>query len=96
MRTAEGVKKESLFLNRSRMDIIATILHEAKEGANKTHIMYRSNLSFRQLRTYLALLLNTELLRTVPERGGKIKFQTTKKGRAFLQSYNNLKILLAI
>jgi len=93
----EWVERELGFLHRSRMDIVANILREAVGGATKTRIMYRCNLSFRQLQAYLDLLLNTGLLRTIfeGEKGSNAAFQTTIKGRAFLQAYRNLKALLA-
>lgn len=93
----EGVKSLG-FLHRSRMDILANILREAVGGAKKTHIMYRCNLSFRQLQTYLDLLLSTGLLRTISEEEKSSKLnllETTIKGRAFLQAYHDLIALLA-
>ena len=79
------------------MGIVANILREAVGGAKKTHIMYRCNLSFRQLQTYLDLLLNTGLLIiSEEEKSSKANLlETTIKGRAFLQAYCNLIDLLA-
>jgi predicted transcriptional regulator len=79
------------------VDIIANILSEAAEGAKKTHIMYKSNLSFRQLQAYLDFLLDRGLLMRSESGGGGNPnlFQTTAKGRAFLQAYRDLKALLA-
>ena len=91
------VEDESRFSHRGRVDIIANILREAAKGAKKTHIMYRSNLSFRQLQTYLDFLLDRGLLRRL-ERGsggGSGLFQTTAKGQAFLRAYRDLEVLLA-
>ena len=92
------VKVEGLTsAHRSRIDIIADILDAADEGVRKTHIMYRCNLSFKQLETYLDLLLNRGLLKTVPE-GGKNSyarsFEITDKGQILLQAYQSLKDLL--
>lgn len=84
-------------LHRSRIDIIANVLNVAVEGAKKTHIMYRCNLSFRQLQVYLELLLDRGLLRKVSGSGNREEarlFETTKKGRAFLDAYGNIKVLL--
>jgi len=78
------------------VDIIANILSEANEGAKKTHIMYKSNLSFRQLQAYLDFLLDRGLL-TMSEEGSEGNpnlLKTTAKGRAFLRAYRNLKALL--
>ena len=91
------VEDELGFSHRSRADIIASILRAAVRGAKKTHIMYRCNLSFGQLQTYLGILLDRGLLRVAESgRGGNpILFQTTAKGRAFLRAYRDLQALLA-
>jgi predicted transcriptional regulator len=84
-------------LNRSRIDIIADILGVSGEGAKKTHIMYRCNLSFRQLHAYLNLLVDRKLLRKVvrKESSRQELYETTPKGKAFLQAYKSIKALLA-
>ena len=82
---------------RSQMDIMASILNEAVKGTKKTRIMYRCNLSHRQLQRYLKLLLGMELLRSVSkkESGKTYYFKTSAKGRAFLDAYRKLKALMA-
>ena len=81
------------------MDIIANILTAADDGARKTHIMYRCNLSFKQLHVYLAFLKDRRLLKSVPirteEKNDSFAYQTTGKGRAFLQSYSDIRALLS-
>jgi len=70
----------------------------AVEGAKKTHIMYGCNLSFRQLQTYVNLLLNRGLLKTVSGTrgdGNPAFLQTTARGQSFLRVYQNLAGLLA-
>jgi len=74
---------------RDRLFIIAEILDIAKDGALKTQIMYKANLSFSQLNTYLKLLLETKLLEIV-EKGGKNIYKTTKKGCEYMQSYKEV------
>jgi len=85
-------------LHRSRIDIIANILQAATEGAKKTHIMYQCNLSFRQLQAYLDLLVEMGFLEYITlktERQSDSQlFETTRKGKAFIQAYHNLKALL--
>jgi len=44
-------------LHRGRMDIMENILRVANPGAKKTRIMYRCNLSFKQLNVYLRRFL---------------------------------------
>jgi len=83
--------------HRSHIDIIADILDAAVDGAKKTHIMYKCNLSFKQLETYLNLLLDRGLLRIVSEeeRTSYARFfKITNKGQALLHTYQSLKALL--
>jgi len=76
---------------------MANILNEAVEGAKKTRIMYRCNLSYRQLQRYLKLLLGMGFLRAVSEKKSSKTtfFETTEKGQDFLLAYGRLKALLA-
>ena len=79
---------------RSRMDIMASILKEAKDPSRKTRIMYRCNLSFRQLKVYLKLLVGEGFLKVIPIKESKTvaeAFQITGKGRSFLKAYGNLR-----
>jgi len=79
------------------MDIIANILRVSDEGAKKTHIMYKCNLSFRQLHAYLDLLIDRRLLKKVERKESSRQelYVTTSKGKAFLQGYKSIKALLA-
>ena len=69
---------------RSKLDIIADILHVASQGAKKTQIMYQANLSFKVLTKYLAEVIEACLIRF--ERG-KQCYILTSKGRKFLERY---------
>jgi len=87
----------SLVQVRSQIDIMASILDEATKGAKKTRIMYRCNLSHKQLQRYLKLLLGMELLSLVSKKGSDeiVFFKTSAKGRSFLDAYRKLKALMA-
>ena len=74
---------------RSDIDIMASILSEARKGSRKTRIMYRCNLSHRQLQVYLKLLLGMGFLVSRSD-----LFKTTAKGRKFLDAYRTLKALM--
>lgn len=74
---------------RSDIDIMASILSEACRGSRKTRVMYRCNLSHRQLEVYLKLLLGMEFLVSRSD-----LFKTTAKGRKFLDAYRTLKALM--
>jgi predicted transcriptional regulator len=82
--------------NRGRLDITADILEASYGGARKTYLMYRCNLSFKQLSNYLGFLLGKELLSVV---AGDVKinhclFEITDKGKEFLKTYKGLKALV--
>jgi len=81
---------------RSDIDIIASILNEAHKGARKTRIMYRCNLSHRQLQVYFKLLLGMGFLVSHSDKDssklGLLK--TTAKGLKFLDAYRTLKDLM--
>jgi len=84
-------------LHRSQIDIVADVLRETAGGAKKTQIMYGCNLSFRQLQTYLSLLLDRGLLRKVSEKekGRDPRFfKTTNKGKNLLRAYDRLEELI--
>lgn len=79
-------------MQRSQWDIMAKVLRVAKSPESKTHIMYGANLSFRQLESYLKLLLDRGLLRVSEEKHSKAAklFVTTDDGVTFLKAYRRL------
>jgi len=81
---------------RSDTDIMASILNEAYEGARRTRIMYRCNLSHNQLKVYSKLLFGMKLLELTSEEEGTEPdvLKTTAKGRKFLDAYRKLKVLM--
>jgi len=93
------VERKSSLAHRSRVDIIANILRAANSGAKKTHIMYKCNLSFKQLHVYLDLLRERKLLKCIrtkmEEKNDSYTYETTNKGRAFLQAYSSIRALLS-
>lgn len=84
--------------HRGRLDIIANILASSVGGVRKTFIMYKCNLSFRQLETYLSFLLNRGLMRRFIRRESTAGqyFETTQRGMDFLRAYRNLDALMAV
>jgi len=77
--------------NRSRIEIMAAILEKATRGAKKTQMMYGANLSFYQIEGYIKYLIKTGFLFFEKESG---LYWTTSKGREFLKSYENIKLLM--
>ncbi len=78
---------------RDRLHIMAEILEVAIDGALKTQMMYRANLSFAQLNEYLKLLTDLKLL-DIPENNVRKIYKTTSKGMRYLQSYRDINELL--
>jgi len=78
---------------RDKLYIISEILEIAKDGALKTQIMYRANLSFTQLNDYLGFMLEIHLLEKIRQNGKSI-YRSTEKGIDFLQRYHRIAELL--
>lgn len=70
--------------HREKFEIIANMLGVIKDGARKTHVMYKANLSYLLLRKYLEELLSEELIYA----DGNYFF-LTNKGIEFLELYAN-------
>jgi predicted transcriptional regulator len=89
-------KRVSSSTHRGRLDIIADMLNASHGGVKKTYLMYRCNLSFRQLKHYLNFMLKKGLLRVVVQvvDSNPGLFEVTDKGREFLKAYKNLKALM--
>jgi predicted transcriptional regulator len=68
--------------NRDRVSIVAAILEAANSGANKTHIMFGANLSFKLLEKYLGVVVGAGLVRVDGS-----TFVLTDYGREFLERY---------
>jgi predicted transcriptional regulator len=79
---------------RSRTDIVGFILEDANGGgATKTKIMYKAFLSFAQLREYLTVLQENDLLEYEE---GNHSYRTTEKGIRLLHIYNKMDELVPI
>ena len=77
--------------NRSRTEIAATILESANGGATKTKIMYKSFLSYSQLKEYLSVFIENNLIEGLE---GTQTYKTTEKGLNFLKMHNEIGELL--
>jgi predicted transcriptional regulator len=77
---------------RSRTEIVGLILEAANGGgATKTKIMYKAFLSFAQLREYLTMLQDNEL---IGYEGGTQAYRTTGKGMKLLELYESMSQLV--
>ena len=76
---------------RSRTEIVCNILEAANGGISKTKIMYTAFLSYGQLKEYLSILIENNLIKYLD---GDNKLKTTEKGLNFLKMYNQIEELL--
>jgi predicted transcriptional regulator len=75
---------------RSRTERVAMILDAANGGAAKTKIINKAFLGYTQLREYLSILLENNLLYS----DGTQTYKTTEKGLYFLKIQNEIGELL--
>jgi len=78
---------------RSRTEIVSNILQAANGGATKTKIMYKAFLSYAQLKEYLSILMENNLIEYLE---GTVTFKTTVKGLNFLEMHDEMGELLQI
>ena len=76
---------------RSRTEIVSNILDVANGGATKTKIMYNAYLSYNQLKEYLSVLIENNLLEYIK---GTRTFKTTEEGLNLLKTHNEMEELL--
>jgi len=79
---------------RGRLDIISEILDTSRNGARKVQIMYKVNMSSKQANDYLPFLTKKNFLRENGN-GGKPIYETTDKGRRFIELHGEVKGYLA-
>jgi predicted transcriptional regulator len=81
--------------SRSRTEIVSQILDTAANGGSggvtKAKIMYKAFLNHDQLKAYLSLLTENQLLHYDKAMN---TFKTTKKGLLLLQAYNQIDQIL--
>ncbi len=76
---------------RSRTEITAMILDTANMETTKTKIMYNAYLSYNQLKEYISILIENNLLEYIE---GARTFRTTQKGLNFLKMHREMAELL--
>ena len=74
-------------MRRSRLEIIRDILRVAN-GAKKTHIMYRANLSFKQTEDYLSFLEEIDFIKKGSE------YKLLERGIEYLKGYGKIERLI--
>jgi len=78
---------------RTLLGITAQILNACHPSAKKTSLMYRCNMSFRQLTGYLDMMLGAKLL-LIENNGPHLLFRISGKGKDLLKAYESLKTLM--
>jgi predicted transcriptional regulator len=76
---------------RSSTEIIDSMLRSIRSGATKTHIMYRAYMSYSQLKEYLKLLEERQLIKYEP---GSQLYVLTDKGLRFMNAYDKINELV--
>ena len=76
---------------RGRTEIVSNILDAANGRATKTKIMYKAFLSYAQVKEYLSVLTENNLIKYLD---GTQTFKTTEKGLNFLKMNNEIGELL--
>ena len=75
------------------LSLVIVYFGAANGGAKKTKIMYKAYLSYAQLKEYLTVLLQNDLLEYDDETQ---LFRTTEKGLRLLQMYNQFDEMMSI
>ena len=70
---------------------MGNILDAANGGTTKTKLMYKAYISYNQLKEYLTILIENNLIECTD---GTQTFKTTEKGLMYLKMYNAIGELL--
>jgi predicted transcriptional regulator len=93
----EKEKPTPRFKNRNRIEIVANILDIARNGALKTHLMYKANLSYMVVTQYLSFLIRSGLIEEVFSEDGPTKmYKTTSKGFQYMEVYDSLQSIAGL
>ena len=80
-------------MRRDKIQIMAAILDICMSGANKTRVVYQSNLNFKTVNPYLDTLVGNGLLDV--KHGPRILYETTEKGTDLLENLVNIEETLS-
>jgi predicted transcriptional regulator len=82
-------------------NILSNINESSSEGTTKTSVMYRSFLSYVQLKEYLSFLLERDLINEVPKQtknhgNEKIVYKITERGLRLLQISHEIESIIGL
>ncbi len=75
---------------RSKFDVMATVLHICLRGSLKNHIIGKGNFSDAMVNHYLSILLYHDLVDSLKDENGRTYYITTEKGSQFLSHYREM------
>ena len=75
-------------MRRTKEEILVCILETCLTGANKTIIVYKSNLNFATIVPYLDSLIKNGFITT--KEGAHTKYETTDKGKNLLSGLREI------
>ena len=89
------LQQDNIGGQRSKIDVVATILHICLNASLKNHIIGKGNLSDSMTNHYLTLLLYHNLLETYKDEGNNNRtyYRTTRKGKGVIVHYNEIQKL---
>jgi predicted transcriptional regulator len=86
LRNGEKVRSKE---RRDRVEIMAEILFAARKGATKTEMVYKANLNFKRVKSYLDYLEEKRLLEN-----SDTLYTLTERGKELLHGYQRVKEIL--
>ncbi|MGH9952837.1 MAG: response regulator, partial [Nitrososphaeraceae archaeon] len=89
------LETDNLGGQRSKFDVIATILYICNNGSLKNHIVGKGNFSDSMANHYISILLYNDLLSTYidNENNRRTYYRTTDKGKELIYFYNQIQRL---
>jgi len=89
------LSKDNIGGQRSKIDVIATILYLCLKGSLKNHIIGKGNFSDAMANHYISILLYNDLLQVTRDENSRTCYQTTEKGRQMIRNYNTIQQLVS-
>lgn len=79
---------------RNAMEITINVLEQAKNGINKTRLVYRTNLNFMLIQKYIDFLQQKNLIEVTTD--PHAVYKTTQKGNELLEEFSKIKHILGV